>query len=413
MCGIVGYIGKRDVLPLLVNALLRLEYRGYDSCGVSFLINGKVETVKTKGKVLTLKEKIDFTRKASLGIAHTRWATHWEPSDINSHPHTDSLNKITLVHNGIIENYESLKKFLLTKGFTFKSQTDSEVFAALISYFYKDDLKDAVLKAISQVVGTFGILVISEGKREIVVARKGSPVVLGIGKEEYFIVSDTSAILEYTKEVVYLEDDEIVLINDEGYLITNFNNEKIDKEVETLSITIDQIEKQGFKHFMLKEIYEQKASIKNALAGRLNFSEKQVVLGGLDFITLEYLKKLKKIFILACGTSWHCALVSKFIIEKYLKISVEVDYASEFRYRDPLVDQDTLVIVISQSGETADTLAALRKAKRKKARILGIVNVVGSTIAREAGCGIYTRAGPEIGVASTRLLQTSWCLFGF
>ncbi len=196
-------------------------------------------------------------------------------------------------------------------------------------------------------------------------------------------------------------------------MITNFNNEKIDKEVETLSITIDQIEKQGFKHFMLKEIYEQKASIKNALAGRLNFSEKQVVLGGLDFITLEYLKKLKKIFILACGTSWHCALVSKFIIEKYLKISVEVDYASEFRYRDPLVDQDTLVIVISQSGETADTLAALRKAKRKKARILGIVNVVGSTIAREAGCGIYTRAGPEIGVASTRLLQTSWCLFGF
>ena len=299
-------------------------------------------------------------------------------------------------------NYESLKKFLQTKNITFRSDTDSEVLVGLIFYFYKGDLKEAVLKAISQVVGTFGILVLSKNKREIVVARKGSPVVLGIGEDEYFIASDTSAIIEYTKDVIYLNDGEIALINDQGYYITDFNNEIIDKDIDTLSVTLDQIEKQGYKHFMLKEIYEQKDVIKNALAGRIDLKSNSVILGGLDFINFEYLEKLKRIVILACGTSWHCALVSKFIIEKYLKIPVEVDYASEFRYRDPLVDQDTLVIVISQSGETADTLAALREAKEKNAKTLGIVNVVGSTIAREVSCGIYTRAGPEIGVASTK-----------
>ncbi len=402
MCGIIGYLGRRKVLPILINGLLRLEYRGYDSCGVSFLYNDDLITVKTKGKVLELKEKLDLLTESTIGIAHTRWATHGIPSEVNSHPHTDSLNNISLVHNGIIENYESLKKFLQTKNITFRSDTDSEVLVGLISYFYKGDLKEAVLKAISQVVGTFGILVLSKNKREIVVARKGSPVVLGIGEDEYFIASDTSAIIEYTKDVIYLNDGEIALINDQGYYITDFNNEIIDKDIDTLSVTLDQIEKQGYKHFMLKEIYEQKDVIKNALAGRIDLKSNSVILGGLDFINSEYLEKLKRIVILACGTSWHCALVSKFIIEKYLKIPVEVDYASEFRYRDPLVDQDTLVIVISQSGETADTLAALREAKEKNAKTLGIVNVVGSTIAREVSCGIYTRAGPEIGVASTK-----------
>ena len=402
MCGIIGYIGQKKVLPILINGLLRLEYRGYDSCGVSFLYNDDLITVKTKGKVLELKEKLDLLTESTIGIAHTRWATHGIPSEVNSHPHTDFLNNISLVHNGIIENYESLKKFLQTKNITFRSDTDSEVLVGLISYFYKGDLKEAVLKAISQVVGTFGILVLSKNKREIVVARKGSPVVLGIGEDEYFIASDTSAIIEYTKDVIYLNDGEIALINDQGYYITDFNNEIIDKDIDTLSVTLDQIEKQGYKHFMLKEIYEQKDVIKNALAGRIDLKSNSVILGGLDFINSEYLEKLKRIVILACGTSWHCALVSKFIIEKYLKIPVEVDYASEFRYRDPLVDQDTLVIVISQSGETADTLAALREAKEKNAKTLGIVNVVGSTIAREVSCGIYTRAGPEIGVASTK-----------
>ncbi|MDD4049809.1 MAG: glutamine--fructose-6-phosphate transaminase (isomerizing) [Candidatus ainarchaeum sp.] len=402
MCGIIGYIGQKKVLQILINGLLRLEYRGYDSCGVSFLYNDDLITVKTKGKVLELKEKLDLLTESTIGIAHTRWATHGIPSEVNSHPHTDFLNNISLVHNGIIENYESLKKFLQTKNITFRSDTDSEVLVGLISYFYKGDLKEAVLKAISQVVGTFGILVLSKNKREIVVARKGSPVVLGIGEDEYFIASDTSAIIEYTKDVIYLNDGEIALINDQGYYITDFNNEIIDKDIDTLSVTLDQIEKQGYKHFMLKEIYEQKDVIKNALAGRIDLKSNSVILGGLDFINSEYLEKLKRIVILACGTSWHCALVSKFIIEKYLKIPVEVDYASEFRYRDPLVDQDTLVIVISQSGETADTLAALREAKEKNAKTLGIVNVVGSTIAREVSCGIYTRAGPEIGVASTK-----------
>jgi glucosamine--fructose-6-phosphate aminotransferase (isomerizing) len=402
MCGIIGYIGQKKVLPILINGLLRLEYRGYDSCGVSFLYNDDLITVKTKGKVLELKEKLDLLTESTIGIAHTRWATHGIPSEVNSHPHTDFLNNISLVHNGIIENYESLKKFLQTKNITFRSDTDSEVLVGLISYFYKGDLKEAVLKAISQVVGTFGILVLSKNKREIVVARKGSPVVLGIGEDEFFVASDTSAIIEYTKDVIYLNDGEIALINDQGYYITDFNNEIIDKDIDTLSVTLDQIEKQGYKHFMLKEIYEQKDVIKNALAGRIDLKSNSVILGGLDFINSEYLEKLKRIVILACGTSWHCALVSKFIIEKYLKIPVEVDYASEFRYRDPLVDQDTLVIVISQSGETADTLAALREAKEKNAKTLGIVNVVGSTIAREVSCGIYTRAGPEIGVASTK-----------
>jgi glutamine---fructose-6-phosphate transaminase (isomerizing) len=401
MCGIVGYIGKRKVLPILINGLLRLEYRGYDSCGVSYLLPN-IKTIKTKGKVLDLKKKLDLSLNSTIGIAHTRWATHGVPSNINSHPHTDFFNKITMVHNGIIENYQTLKEFLITKGYSFKSETDSEVLVNLISFFYKKDLKDAVLKAISQVIGTFGILVMADYKREIIVARRGSPVVLGIGKNEYFVASDTSAIIEYTQDVVYLEDNEVAVINDNNYKIINFNNKKIKKEISKLSTTIDQIEKQGFKHFMLKEIYQQSDCIKDALAGRIDFSKNEIVLGGLDFITNKFLKKLKRIVIVACGTSWHCALVSKFIFEKHLKIPTEVDYASEFRYRDPVIDENTLVIVISQSGETADTLAALREAKKRNAKILGLVNVVGSTIAREAGCGIYTRAGPEIGVASTK-----------
>jgi glutamine---fructose-6-phosphate transaminase (isomerizing) len=402
MCGIIGYFGRKDVLPILINGLLRLEYRGYDSCGITLLKENSLLTFKTKGKVLDLKNKLDFSLKSNIGIAHTRWATHGVPNDINAHPHTDFLNQISIVHNGIIENYDSLKKYLITKGYSFKSDTDSEVIVALISHLYKGDLKEAILKAISQMIGTFGLLVLSKYKEEIVVARKGSPVVLGIGKDEYFIASDTSAIIEHTKNIIYLEDNEIVLINNEGYTITNFNNEKINKEIDIISTTLDQIEKQGYKHFMLKEIYEQSEVIKQALSGRIDSVSNKIVLGGLDFLTEDFIKKIDRIVIVACGTSWHCGLVSKFIFEKYLKISTEVDYASEFRYRDPIISEKTVVIVISQSGETADTLAALREAKKKKGKIIGIVNVVGSTIAREAGCGIYTRAGPEIGVASTK-----------
>ncbi len=403
MCGIVGYLGQKNSLPILVNALLRLEYRGYDSCGLSFLKENKIVTIKTKGKVIDLKNKIDFSITSNIGIAHTRWATHGKPSEINAHPHTDSSEKISIVHNGIIENYQTLKNFLISEGYKFKSETDTEVLVALISKFYEKNLKKATLKALSQVIGTFGLLVISKDKKEIIVARKGSPIVIGIGEDkEYFVASDISAIIEHTNKIIYLQDDEIAHINEEGYKITNFNNKIIDRDIEEISTTLEEIEKQGYKHFMLKEIYEQSEVIKQALSGRVDFSSKKVVLGGLDFLTKDYLKNLKRIVIVACGTSWHCALVSKFIIEKYLKIPTEIDYASEFRYRDPILDENVVVIVISQSGETADTLAALREAKNKNAKIIGIVNVVGSTISREAGAGIYTRAGPEIGVASTK-----------
>ncbi len=408
MCGIVGYIGKEDVIPILIKGLYRLEYRGYDSCGITVSVNGSLQTIKAKGRITDLEAKLNQVNiKSTLGIAHTRWATHGTPSERNAHPHFDCSSAISIVHNGIIENYESIRKLLISEGHKFISDTDSEVLAHLIEKFYKGNLKEAVIKTLSEVVGTFGLLVMHKDKQEIIVARRGSPVVLGIGNNhgEYIVASDVSALLEHTKKVIYLSDDEIVDITREGYTINSLLdlNKKVDKEIEEIRMSLDQIEKGGYKHFMLKEIFEQPEVISQALSGRIDFKKMEAKLGGIDLtLTPKYLKKVNKIVIVACGTSWHAGLVSKFLLEKYTKISVEVDYASEFRYRDPIINANTLVIVISQSGETADTLAALRKAKDLGAKTVGLVNVVGSTIAREACCGVYTRAGPEIGVASTK-----------
>ncbi|MCK9292478.1 MAG: glutamine--fructose-6-phosphate transaminase (isomerizing) [archaeon] len=405
MCGIIGYIGKKEAIPILINGLKRLEYRGYDSCGVCIHDNNLLKIIKAKGKIVDLEKRIkkENNLNSTIGIAHTRWATHGIPNEINAHPHFSEDNNLAIVHNGIIENYDTIKLLLQKEGYVFKTQTDSEVIAFLVNKFYKksNNLKDAVLKALTQITGTYGLLVLSKDKREIIVARKGSPIIIGIGKNEFFVASDTSAILEYTKNVIYLDDFEIAKITDTNYEITSLKNQKINKEIHKIKTSLDQIEKSGYKHFMLKEIFEQPEKIKDALSGRIDFKNNRIVLGGIC-LTKEFFKNINKIVIVACGTSWHCALIGKFVLEKYLRISVEVDYASEFRYRNPIIDENSLVIAISQSGETADTLAAIKEAKEKKAKIFGIVNVVGSTIARTSDCGIYTRAGPEIGVASTK-----------
>src|SRR3989344_356519 len=396
MCGIIGYIGKERCIPVLINGLKRLEYRGYDSIGISIIENNEIKTFKKKGKI---KDFIVPEIDCSIGIGHTRWSTHGEPSDINAHPHNDCNNSISIVHNGIIENFESLKKFLIEKGHKFKSETDSEVIAHLIEEFYKEDFCSAVKKALLEVEGTYGLLIIKKDENKIIAARKGSPLVFGIKNDGYFISSDASAIIEHTKDVIYLFDDDILEINLNGYILSNLKNPKItDREIEKIEWNLEQIEKKGFKHFMLKEIYEQPESIKNTLRGRVKDSEVKITVN----LDEEFIKNLKRIIITACGTSWHAALIGKHIIEKNCNIPVEVDYASEFRYRNPIINENDLVIVISQSGETADTLAALREAKKKDAKTLGIVNAVGSTIARECESGIYLHAGPEIGVASTK-----------
>jgi len=403
MCGINAYIGYRDCVPILINGLKRLEYRGYDSCGIAVVTENKdLKIIKAKGKVSILEEELKKTSelKAKVGIAHTRWATHGEPTIINAHPHTDCKEEIVIVHNGIIENFETLKKYLEKEGHIFKSQTDTEVIAHLIEKFYQGDLKKAVQKALREVVGTFGIVVMDKSGEELIVTRRGSPIVIGIGEKEYFIASDVSAIVEHTKKVIYLDDNEMASING-GCEITSLDNITLDKEIIEVQMNLEQIEKQGYKHFMLKEIHEQPETIKQAILGRIDFEKQTAKLGGIN-ISDEDIKNIKRIIIVACGTSWHCGLVAKFSMERFLRISVEVDYASEFRYRDPIIDDKTLVIAISQSGETADTLAAVREAKSKGAKVIGIVNVVGSTIARECNGGIYIRAGPEIGVASTK-----------
>ena len=356
----------------------------------------KIKTFKKKGKI---KDFIVPEIDCSIGIGHTRWSTHGEPSDINAHPHNDCNNSISIVHNGIIENFESLKKFLIEKGHKFKSETDSEVIAHLIEEFYKEDFCSAVKKALLEVEGTYGLLIIKKDENKIIAARKGSPLVFGIKNDGYFISSDASAIIEHTKDVIYLFDDDILEINLNGYILYNLKNKKItEREIEKIEWNLEQIEKKGFKHFMLKEIYEQPESIKNTLRGRVKDSEVKITVN----LDEEFIKNLKRIIITACGTSWHAALIGKHIIEKNCNIPVEVDYASEFRYRNPIINENDLVIVISQSGETMDTLFALREAKKKGAKTLGIINVVGSTIARECESGIYLHAGPEIGVASTK-----------
>ncbi|MDH4330569.1 MAG: glutamine--fructose-6-phosphate transaminase (isomerizing) [Candidatus Moranbacteria bacterium] len=405
MCGIVGYIGKNEAEPILLDGLRRLEYRGYDSAGISVINGKKIETVKAVGKIAELEEKLSKKDvKGNIGIAHTRWATHGKPCEKNSHPHSDCKGDIFLVHNGIIENYQELKDDLKKLGHKFKSETDSEVVAHLIEDLMKKyDFKTAVAKTLKMLKGTYGFAIVSKSEPEkLIIARNGSPLLLGIGKDEYVVASDASAIIRHTKRVVYLEDGEMAVLEKDGYEISSMH-EKIIKNREESEIdwSIEEAEKQGFDHFMIKEIFEQPQAVTDAVRGRINVSDGNAKLGGLRDVSKE-LREIERIIIVSCGTSYYAGLVGEYMIEEYAGIPVEVEYASEFRYRKPIIDSKTAVIAISQSGETADTLAAIREAKNKGALTLGIVNAVGSTIARETDAGVYNHAGPEIGVASTK-----------
>ncbi len=403
MCGIVGYVGTKVATPLLIEGLKRLEYRGYDSAGVAIMNGAGVETVKEAGKISRLELLLAATPVVgTTGIAHTRWATHGEPNQVNAHPHVSQDGSIAVVHNGIIENSTVLKLMLEGRGYTFQSDTDTEVLAHLIQEFFEGNLEDAVIQALRMVEGTYGIAVISGvDSHKIVAARKGSPLLVGLGDNEYFIASDVSAILAHTRQVVYLDDGDLAVLDRNGYRIIDLDSTVLKKKVSRIDWDLDQIERGGFSHFMLKEIFEQPETIENTMRGRLLPDEGTSKLGGLN-LTDEQLLTFDNIVITACGTSWHSALIGENLIEELTRVPVEVEYASEFRYRNPIVNERTLCIVISQSGETADTLAAMREAKRRGARTLGIVNVVGSTIARESDGGIYLHAGPEIGVASTK-----------
>ena len=403
MCGIVGYVGARIATPLLIEGLKRLEYRGYDSAGVAIMNGAGVKTVKEAGKIAKLENLLVAAPvEGTTGIAHTRWATHGPPNQVNAHPHVSKDGTIAVVHNGIIENATVLKQMLEGRGYVFTSDTDTEVLAHLIEECFDGNLEDAVLEALWQVEGTYGIAVISSvDAHKIVAARKGSPLLVGLGDNEYFIASDVSAILAHTRQVVYLEDGEMAVLDDHGYRVIDMSATEIKKKVAHIDWDLAQIERGGYAHFMLKEIFEQPQTIENTMRGRLLDEEGTSKLGGLN-LTDDELRSFTNIVITACGTSWHSALIGEHMLEELARIPVEVEYASEFRYRNPIVDDKTLCIVISQSGETADTLAAMREAKRRGARTLGIVNVVGSTIAREADGGIYIHAGPEIGVASTK-----------
>lgn len=406
MCGIVGYIGPRQAYPVLIKGLYRLEYRGYDSAGVA-LFDGDLKLYKTHGKVAELEACINGKDlSGTLGIAHTRWATHGEPNQVNAHPHYSPTKKLAIIHNGIIENYGSLKEELTNRGYVFHSDTDTEVLIHLIEDIQvneKVDLVEAVRIALNQVVGAYAIVVASkESPDSLIAAKKGSPLVIGIGEDEYFIASDASPIIEYTQNVVYLDDEEMAIIPRKGQLkIKTIKNIERTPYVQCLEMQLEAIEKSGFPHFMLKEIYEQPRSIKDSMRGRLNLSKGVVSLGGIIDYEQKFLNA-RRIIIVACGTSWHAGLVGEYIFEDLARIPVEVEYASEFRYRNPIIYENDIVISISQSGETADTLAAVELAKSKGATIIGICNVVGSSIARMTHAGSYTHAGPEIGVASTK-----------
>lgn len=406
MCGIVGYIGFRPAYPILISGLKRLEYRGYDSAGIA-LLNGTVRLYKAKGKVKNLEDLVVGSDiSGTVGIAHTRWATHGEPNDVNAHPHLSPSGKLALIHNGIIENYASIKQELIQRGYHFKSNTDTEVLVYLIEDIMVNenvDLVTAVQMTLQTVVGAYAIAIISKDDPDtIIAARKSSPLLIGIGKDEFFVASDATPIIEYTKEVVYLNDEEIAILNRKnGLRITSITNVEKTPYVQHLELSLNALEKGGFPHFMLKEIYEQPRSIGDSMRGRLHTAEERVILGGI----LEHQDKLvnaKRIIIVACGTSWHAGLVGEYLIEELCRIPVEVEYASEFRYRNPLIYKDDVIIAISQSGETADTLAAIELAKESGATIIGICNVVGSSISRATHAGSYTHAGPEIGVASTK-----------
>jgi len=405
MCGIVGYIGNKQAAGIVVKGLKLLEYRGYDSAGVAVINNSTMSINKRKGKVVDLLKMVDVpSLPGTLAMGHTRWATHGAPNDINAHPHTDSTGNIALIHNGIIENYHVIKTELLNKGYTFKSETDSEVLSVFIEMIFEKvkDVEMAVRLALNEVEGTFGLVVISTYEPDkIIVARRGSPIVLGVGDGEYIVASDASAIVEYMKKVIYLNDDEMAILTRDGFSTKTIKNETVTAEIHELELNIEQIRKGNFDHYMLKEIFEQPSTFKDSIRGRLLVEDGNVKLGGVGAVA-EKLKNARRIIITACGTSWHSALVGEYMIEQLAQIPVEVEYASEFRYRNPVIYHDDVVIGISQSGETADTLAALREAKLKGATILGLVNVVGSTIARETDAGVYLHAGPEIGVASTK-----------
>lgn len=405
MCGIVGYIGYRQAYPILINGLKRLEYRGYDSTGVS-LINGEAKTFKKKGKVSDLENFVkgkDIT--GNIGIGHTRWATHGEPNDVNAHPHTSMNGHFIIIHNGIIENYSPLKRKLEQRGYTFKSQTDTEVLANLIEYIYlKGNISAelAVRLALTKVVGAYGLVIICKNEPDkIIAARKGSPLVIGVGNEEYFVASDATPIIEHTNSVIYLNDNDVAIISTNELTLKTVHNDQLTPNIQKLNLEIGEIEKNNFDHFMLKEIFEQPRSILDTFRGRLAADKKSINLGGL-YNVMPQLIKARRIIFIGCGTSWHAGLVGEYLFEEFARIPVEVEYASEFRYRHPVIYKDDVVIAISQSGETADTLAAIKQAKEAGALVLGICNVVGSSIPRETHAGVYTHAGPEIGVASTK-----------
>ncbi|MCH8928771.1 MAG: glutamine--fructose-6-phosphate transaminase (isomerizing) [Candidatus Marinimicrobia bacterium] len=403
MCGIVGYVGNKNGIPIVMNGLRRLEYRGYDSAGIAVQSNGKLIISKHKGKMEVLDRAIIKSKlTGNVVIGHTRWATHGAPNKLNAHPHLSSSKNIALVHNGIVENYHSLRTFLKKKKFSFKTETDTEVLVNLIEFFYKGNLEEAVAKAVNKVVGAYAISVIAnDNPGKIIAARFGPPLIIGLGENEQYVASDVAAILEFTKDVIYLDDGEIAIVTGSGVKIIDKNNLPVDKEITQILWDLDKIEKGGYKHFMLKEIHEQSDTIRDSIRGRFDVANGTALLGGLrDF--LPQILAASNLYITACGTSYHAAMIGENLIESLAGIPAEVEYASEFRYKDPIIDEETVVIAISQSGETADTLAAVKMAKKKGATVLGICNVVSSSIARETDGGVYIHAGPEIGVASTK-----------
>ena len=410
MCGIVGYIGYRNAYDVILRGLKRLEYRGYDSAGIA-VYEDTFNIYKCKGKVSDLENLLkDKTFNTPIGIGHTRWATHGEPNDVNAHPHTSMNKKFVIIHNGIIENYAQLKTLLLKHNYNFKSETDTEVLANLFEFIYQKDksdksiekLESSIKTTLQMVEGTYGLVILcNDFQNQMIIARRGSPIVIGIGKDEYFVASDATPIVEYTNSVIYLNDNDIAIITTKDLNLTNLKNIPQKPNIQTLDLKIDEIEKGGFEHYMLKEIYEQPRSVKDTYRGRLNVKNHSIKLGGLFNINEELLNT-KRIIIVACGTSWHAGLIGEYLLEEIARVPTEVEYASEFRYRNPIINKGDVVIAISQSGETADTLAAIQLAKAAGAIVIGICNVVGSSIARETDAGVYTHAGPEIGVASTK-----------
>jgi glucosamine--fructose-6-phosphate aminotransferase (isomerizing) len=430
MCGIICYCGEKQAIPILINGLKRLEYRGYDSAGFAVVENGAIGkngrnnknrrniVVKAKGRVDQLeKKKIGLDVNATFGIAHTRWATHGKPSQANAHPQTDCTNKISVVHNGIIENYMELNEELTVKGHVFKSETDTEVIAHLVEEYFEGDLEIAILKAVERLSGTFGIAVIhADIDHQVIVVKRGSPMVVGIGDKEYLAASDSNALTPYTKKMIYLSDDEIAVLNSNEYHIKNLRNETLEKKIEILETRDYKVDKRGFEHHMLKEIFEQPESIENAMRGRIIESEGVSKLGGLEPV-VDRLKNTRQLIIVSCGTSYYAGLLGRYIFEHLTELNIEIELASEFRYRRLKLDEDVAVLALSQSGETADTLAAIKEAKRKGALVLGIVNAVGTAITQITDAGVYNHAGPEIGVASTKIytsqlvIQTLMALF--